>query len=135
MTNYEKKEEHAIEKIADTLLKLEKTLSKLDSTENKVTVFIEQEKAIHEIKKIVKEAKKIDKLNDKELEKEEKRDIASIEKSQVALADIEKNFDHLDRTLEKLDDSNTRVKSYVEQEKAIHEAKKILKSIDKYNVL
>lgn len=51
------------------------------------------------------------------------------------MADIEKNFDHLDRTLEKLDDSNTRVKSYVEQEKAIHEAKKILKNIDKYNAL
>jgi len=49
-----------------------------------------------------------------------------------ALLEIEKTIEKLDETLCKLDDADgKKVKHFVEQEKAIHEIKKILRAVDR----
>lgn len=74
MTDYEKKEDKALEKIANTLNNLDETLAKLDSLENddekthRIKKWFEEKKAIHEIKKIEHEAGKYDNYDEDELE-------------------------------------------------------------------
>lgn len=75
MTNYEKKEDKAIEKILHAVDKLDKDLSKIDSLnedvdkKHEMRKWFAEKKAIHEIKKILHEEDKYDKYDEKELEK------------------------------------------------------------------
>ncbi|MHC5372376.1 hypothetical protein ACYSNU_01095 [Enterococcus sp. LJL120] len=66
MTNYDAKEEKALEKIADTIDKLDVTLEKFEDTDSRIKAWAEQRKAIFEIKKILHEAGKFEKYDQKE---------------------------------------------------------------------
>ena len=66
MTNYEKKEEKVLEKIADEIIRLDETLDEMEETSNRAKAWFEQKKAVHEIKKILHEADKYDQYNEEE---------------------------------------------------------------------
>lgn len=74
MTNYEAKEDKALEKIVATLGKLDNTLSELDGLDNDdkkkhaIKKWFEEKKAIHEIKKIAHEAGKYENYDENELD-------------------------------------------------------------------
>ncbi|MHC5227319.1 hypothetical protein ACYSNW_03455 [Enterococcus sp. LJL99] len=74
MTNYEAKEEKALDKIVATLGKLDDTLSELDTLDNDdkkkhaIKKWFEEKKAIHEIKKIAHEAGKYENYDEAELD-------------------------------------------------------------------
>ncbi|EON3045113.1 hypothetical protein D9Y95_RS13810 [Enterococcus hirae] len=75
MTDFEKKEEKMIEKIARTIEKLDIELEKIDSLDEKKHKFknwIAEKKAIHEIKRLLHEVGKYDRYDEKEMEKAEK---------------------------------------------------------------
>jgi len=48
-----------------------------------------------------------------------------------ALLEIEKTVEKLDETLDKMDGAEGKVKHFIEQEKAVHEIKKIARECDK----
>lgn len=48
-----------------------------------------------------------------------------------ALVEIEETMEKLDGTLDQMEDTDSRVKHFIEQEKAIHEIKKIVRAADK----
>ncbi|SHH28022.1 hypothetical protein SAMN02745245_00982 [Anaerosphaera aminiphila DSM 21120] len=130
MSNYEEKEAKTLNEIADTLIKLDKTFEDLEESEGRVKHFIEQEKAIHEIKKIVKKCNKIEDLEDDHIYDEvlNLEDLKDFESEN--LKEIGNTIIDLDKTLEKLDEGkNSKVKSYIEQKKAIHQVKKILHNV------
>lgn len=132
MTNYEKKEEKAFEKIEKTLVHLDETLGKLEDTDSKVKHFVEQEKALHEIKSIIRHEKKIDKLQNEAVEDAAVEAGEWLDQQDALFTDIANEVTKLDKTLDKLDeDKDSKVKSYVEQEKALHEIKKIVKHAKK----
>lgn len=66
MTNYEKKEEKALDKIAKEIIKLDTTLDKLDESDNRVKAWVEHKKAVHEIKNILHEANKYDEYKEED---------------------------------------------------------------------
>lgn len=74
MTDYEKKEEHVLDKIAKEVVKLEEELTKIDALEDdnkqkhEIKKWYAEKKAMHEIKRILHEAGKYDKYEEKELE-------------------------------------------------------------------
>jgi uncharacterized coiled-coil protein SlyX len=134
MSNYEKKEFKIAQQIADTLEKLDKTLEKLEDTDSKVKSYFEQEKAIHEIKKALKDAKKLDKLETKDVTGVIKETDKIENKDYENLSEITNTIDKLEISLNKLGDSESnKIKSFIEQEKAIHYIKTILKKFGYYN--
>jgi len=73
MTDFEKKEEKAIDKISTVLTDLDETLAKIDQEmkngrEKSIKCWFEEKKAIHEIKKILHEIDKYNDYNEKELD-------------------------------------------------------------------
>lgn len=131
MTNYEKREEKALDTIAKKITKLEEHIATMEETDSKVKHYFAQEEAIHDIRSITRHIAKIAKLEDKADAKEIKEAEKLTEEEIKAITDIDKEFDKLETTLEKLDDSENKVKSYLEQKKAIHEIKKLLKEAGK----
>lgn len=130
MTNYAKKEANVLTRIEKELEKLDVSLAKMDDSTNKVSHFYEQEKAIHEIKQIIRSAKKYDKLTAKEAEAAVDEVIYQTEEELDLVNDISNEFDKLDKTLSALGETDSKVKSYVEQKAALHEVKKIIKKAD-----
>lgn len=132
MADYEAREEKLLGKIADRLNTLDETLAKMEDTDSKVKHFFEQEKALHEIRVITRKENRINRDEDKAEEKDEKQMSDWISGKMKLVDDIDKRIDTLDATLAKLDeDKDSKVKSYLEQKKAIEEIKKILKDSDK----
>lgn len=132
MADYEAREEKLLGKIADRLNTLDETLAKMEDTDSKVKHFFEQEKALHEIRVITRKENRINRDEDKAEEKDEKQMSDWISGQMKLVDDIDKRIDTLDATLAKLDeDKDSKVKSYLEQKKAIEEIKKILKDSDK----
>lgn len=131
MTNYEKREEKALDTIAKKITKLEEHIATMEETDSKVKHYFAQEEAIHDIRSITRHIAKIGKLEDKADAKEIKEAEKLTEEEIKTITDIDKEFDKLEATLEKLDDSENKVKSYLEQKKAIHEIKKLLKEAGK----
>lgn len=131
MTNYEKREEKALDTIAKKITKLEEHIATMEETDSKVKHYFAQEEAIHDIRSITRHIAKIGKLEDKADAKEIKEAEKLTEEEIKTITDIDKEFDKLETTLEKLDDSENKVKSYLEQKKAIHEIKKLLKEAGK----
>lgn len=78
MTDYEKKEESAINKILAAVEKLDTDLDNLNSLDedkdkqHEMKKWFAEKKAMHEIKKILHDEKKYEKYDDKELEQAEK---------------------------------------------------------------
>ncbi|NLW79239.1 MAG: hypothetical protein GXY32_07505 [Ruminococcaceae bacterium] len=133
MKDYAKKEDKILDKIADTMVKLDTTLDSLDVDDNRVQHYYEQQKAIMEIRKITRLANR---LTDVEMEDAALHDnvISSDRDSEaVLLSQIDNSFYRLDEDLGKLDESDSRVKSYIEQRKALHEVKRILYNAGKYD--
>jgi len=130
MSNYEEKELKALDKIADTMINLENTCDKLNDSEGKVRHFLEQEKAFHEVKKIIRACKKIDHLEEKEMD-HNILDIETLEELENNnLKDIAKIVNKLDATLDEITKVQySKIKSFIEQKKALHEVKKILHKI------
>lgn len=72
MKDYEKKEMHVLDNIADTVAKLDVELGKLDSLEedskkHNIKKWYAEKKAIHEIKHILHEVGKYEKYNENEM--------------------------------------------------------------------
>lgn len=130
MANFEKKETVLVEKIAKEMDKLEATLEKMEDTDSKVKHFYEQEKALHEVKTIIRKENKIEKLEQK-AEDEAVDGVTDWLYDEASLVgQINKEVDKLDQTLATIDSDENKVKSYLEQKKAIHEIKKIVKKAD-----
>ncbi|EPH78031.1 hypothetical protein D929_00009 [Enterococcus faecalis 02-MB-P-10] len=75
MTDYDKKEVEALNKITNVLEKLDSNLDELDSLneddkKHNLKKWITEKKAIHDIKKIAHEAGKYEKYNEKEFQQE-----------------------------------------------------------------
>lgn len=73
MTDYAKKQEKAIDKIAEVLTSLDKNLNNIDAEvakgkEHSLKCWFEEKKATHDIKKILHEVDKYDKYDEKELD-------------------------------------------------------------------
>jgi len=132
MADYEKKIVKALLEIEKTVEKLDETLEKLDGAEGKAKQFIEQEKAIHEVKKISREFDKIEKYEGKEEAEQAHRVKVDVAGQEKALAHIAKEADKLEETLSKMSDDDGKVKSFIEQKKAVHEIKKILHNCGLY---
>lgn len=132
MTDYAAKEEKLLTKIATRMETLEAELEKMENTTNRFHHFAEQEKALHEIRAMVREENKISKDEDKEAQQDEKAATDWLKNEDSLVAKIDKKIADLDDTLEKLnDDNDEKVKSYLEQKKAIDDIKSILKTADK----
>lgn len=131
MTDFEKKEVRALEVIAKKIVDLDKHLATIEESKGKVKHYIAQEEAIHDIRSITRHIAKIGKIEEQEVQKGLKI-IASNDKEEVATVQkIDQEFEKLEGTLSKLADDDGKVKSALEQEKAIFEIKKILKEAGK----
>lgn len=132
MADYEAREEKLLGKIADRLNILDETLAKMEDTDSKVKHFFEQEKALHEIRVITRKENRINKDENKAEQKDEKQMSDWISGQMKLVDDIDKRLDTLDATLDKLNEGkDSKVKSYLEQKKAIEEIKTILKDANK----
>ena len=130
---YQAKIDKAMQKIADVVDKLEDTLGKLEEDGGKIKHFFEQQKALMEIKSIVHEAKKIEGYQDAEV----KEGVTAIQKDQQregsVLESIEKAYSSLDGALERLGETDSKIKSFIEQHRVLHLVKKILNKEGKYD--
>lgn len=127
MTDFENKEIRALEVIAKKIIALDKHLTEIEETDSKVKHFIAQEEAIHDIRSITRHIAKMGKIADKEL-KDGAQKIAEVTAGEAdTIKQIDQEFDKLETTLGKLSDDDNKVKSFLEQKKAIYEIKKILK--------
>ncbi|MGG5314491.1 hypothetical protein [Enterococcus sp. AZ072] len=131
MSKIEEKEVNVLTKINRTINELELTLEKMDETESKINYFYEQEKAIHEIRVIIRKAKKVAKLVDKEVTRDVDEVVYATEDELTLAQEIDEEFNKLDQTLTNMNETDGKAKSYLEQQKALHEAKKILKKAEK----
>ena len=131
MTNYEKREEKALEVIVKKIVELDKHLAEMEDTDNRLKHWNEQEMAIHDIRSITRHIAKIGKLEDKEAAKDAKDAEKLTDEEIKTIESIDKEFDKLEGTLGKLDDSDNKVQSFLEQKKAVFEIKKILKKAGK----
>ena len=91
----------------------------MDNTDSKIKHFFEQEKALHDIKSIIRSENKI--------YKDKAEDVADSMKEETNIAAVISNkIDDLENRLNKLNDDDTKIKSYIEQKKAIADIKKII---------
>lgn len=119
MIDYSEKEAKLLNKISARIDELESNLAKMDNTDSKIKHFFEQEKALHDIKSIIRSENKI--------YKDEAEDVAdSIKKETTIAAVISNKIDDLENRLNELNDDDTKIKSYIEQKKAIADIKKII---------
>lgn len=119
MIDYSEKEAKLLNKINTRIDELESNLAKMDNTDSKIKHFFEQEKALHDIKSIIRSENKI--------YKDEAEDVAdSIKKETTIAAVISNKIDDLENRLNELNDDDTKIKSYIEQKKAIADIKKII---------
>ena len=130
MTDYEKKEAKLLEKISKEMDKLDDSLAKMEDTDSKVKHFYEQEKALHEVKSIIRKENKIEKNEEKAADHEVADVEAWLGHEDSLVKGIFQEIAKLDGTLDGIDEDDNKVKSYLEQKKAIHEIKKILKKAD-----
>ncbi len=130
MRDYAEKEIKILSKINKLITKLDNTLDKMDNTESRIMHFIEQEKAIHELKALIRNERKLDKAEAdarRQLDKEARK----WAETQLSLLEgIDSEIGKLEKTLKALDETESKVKSYFEQKKAIHEIKKIMQSAE-----
>lgn len=127
MSELTNKEVRLLNKINSELDSLAVNLEKMTETDSKVKEFYEQEKAIHNIHVIVRKAKKIDKTEKKAIEADI-NDVIYETESELELAQkIDDDFVKLEKTVTKMAESTNKVESFLEQKKALHEARKILK--------
>lgn len=119
MIDYSEKEAKLLNKISTRIDELESNLAKMDNTDSKIKHFFEQEKALHDIKSIIRSENKI--------YKDEAEDVADSMKKETNIAAVISNkIDDLENRLNKLNDDDTKIKSYIEQKKAIADIKKII---------
>lgn len=133
MNVYDLEELQVLDDISAVLARLDNNLSTMEATDSRVKHFIAQERAIHEIRQTVRDAKKVLKYDQKSQEADLEQVDYDESREQDVLGDIDKNFDKLDVTLAKLDDTESRIKGYIEQKRALHEVKRILHDADKYD--
>lgn len=131
MTDYAKKEAKLLEKIGKEMDKLEVTLEKMEDTDSKVKHYVEQEKALHEVKSIIRKEAKIERNEEKAVDKAAAKVDSWLDHQDSLVSGIWKEIDKLDNTLGNISDDDNKVKAYMEQKKAIHEIKKIVKKADK----
>ena len=119
MIDYSEKEAKLLNKISTRIDELESNLAKMDNTDSKIKHFFEQEKALHDIKSIIRSENKI--------YKDKAEDVADSMKEETNIAAVISNkIDDLENRLNKLNDDDTKIKSYIEQKKAIADIKKII---------
>lgn len=131
MTDYEKKEAKLLGKIGKEMAKLDESLAKMEETDSKIKHFYEQEKALHEVKSIIRKENKIEKDEVKAAEKEVSGAEDWLNHEDSLVKGIVQEIEKLNSTLSGIDEDDNKVKSYLEQKKAIHEIKSILKKADK----
>lgn len=132
MIDYEAKEEKLLEKIAERMEKLDANLDTMETTDSRFHHFTAQEKALHEIRAMVREEKRITKDEEKSEKQDDKIANNWLKNEDSLVNKIDKKIDDLEATLEKLnDDDDKKVKSYLEQKKAIDDIKSILKTANK----
>lgn len=131
MTNYVKKEERILNKIMNTMDKLDGTLEKMDKTDSKVKEYFEQKRAIHEIRVIISKAKKVARVENRAIEIAEDDVIYETEEEFEIAKEIDNEFDKLEKNLNSYEETDNKVKSYLKQKEALHEARKILKKAEK----
>lgn len=132
MIDYEAKEEKLLEKIAERMEKLDADLDTMETTDSRFHHFTAQEKALHEIRAMVREEKRITKDEEKSEKQDDKIANNWLKNEDSLVNKIDKKIDDLEATLEKLnDDDDKKVKSYLEQKKAMDDIKSILKTANK----
>lgn len=132
MIDYETKEEKLLEKITERMEKLDADLDTMETTDSRFHHFTAQEKALHEIRAMVREEKRITKDEEKSEKQDDKIANNWLKNEDSLVNKIDKKIDDLETTLEKLnDDDDKKVKSYLEQKKAIDDIKSILKTANK----
>lgn len=131
MTDYVKKEAKLLEKIGKEMGKLDESLAKMEDTDSKIKHFYEQEKALHEVKSIIRKENKIEKNEEKAAEKAVEGAENWLDHEDSLVGGIAREIDKLDKTLSGINEDDNKVKSYLEQKKAVHEIKAILKKADK----
>lgn len=134
MSTMDEKEREIVDRLGETLMKLDDSLGKMESTDSRVKGWYEQEKAIHQLKKTIRESERYDTIAggwDETYRHELALDDKHLGK---ALVKINRRLAMLDETLEKLEDSDIgRLKGWYEQRVAIHDVKKILHQIEKFD--
>lgn len=131
MTDLAAREEKLIREIEKEMDKLDQTLAKMDETDSKIKHFIEQEKALHEIRTIIRKEHKLEKLEEKDAQHEIDAVVNELEREESLINGINKEVEKLDKTLSKIDGDENRVKSYFEQKKVLHEIREIVKKVNK----
>lgn len=131
MTDYAAKEAKVLDKIGKELDKLDGSLGKMEETDSKVKHFFEQKKALHEVKSIIRKENKIDRLEDDAAASDEQAVTGWLDEQGSLVGKINHEIDKLETTLGGISDDDNKVKSFMEQKKAIHEIKSILKTSDK----
>lgn len=131
MTDLAAREEKLIREIEKEMDKLDQTLAKMDETDSKIKHFIEQEKALHEIRTIIRKEHKVEKLEEKDAQHEIDAVVNELEREESLINGINKEVEKLDKTLSKIDGDENRVKSYFEQKKVLHEIREIVKKVNK----
>lgn len=131
MTDYAAKEAKVLTKIGKEMDKLDVSLSKMEDTDSKVKHFFEQEKALHEVKSIIRKENKIDGLEDDAQASDAQAVSDWLNDQDSLVGKINQEIDKLETTLGGIGDDDNKVKSFVEQKKAIREIKEIVKASDK----
>ena len=80
---------------------------------------------------IKKHTDKLEKLEEKDAQHEIDAVVNELEREESLINGINKEVEKLDKTLSKIDGDENRVKSYFEQKKALHEIREIVKKVNK----
>lgn len=132
MVDYSEKEGEVLEKIAKTLNKLDDTLNQIDESEGSKRDR-EQNKAIREIRKAISEGELLNDLEFMEAADDDNAPRANSQNQAPTLAQIDKTLAKLEQDLAALDETDSRVRGYIEQHKALHQVKKLLFEAGKYS--
>lgn len=131
MDAYTTKETEILNKINLLMTKLDQTLAKIGDTDDRVKEYAEQEKALNEVKTILHNESGLNKLHDKEHTESPKKAQDWADDQVSIMDDINDQLDKLDETLKKLKETDSKLMGYIEQKKAIHHIKSIVRKGEK----
>ena len=131
MSSFEVKEARLIGSINELLDALDVTIAQMEDPSNAAIGYDAHARAIAQLEAIVRKEEKLDKLYAKAEEKASGDMDKFVDKQEKLELDICRELAKLDETLGKLESTDSKIIGFVEQKKAIHEIKNILKTAEK----
>lgn len=127
MPEHAKKEADICCRIDELMIKLDENLEKMESSDSKLQHFLEQEKALGEIKTLLHKEVRQERMDNAEASGVAYAIEDWADDQYILLREIGRQIDKLEEILDHLDDSDSKIKGFFEQQKAIHYIKSILK--------